>query len=1116
MIVCHHISDIKNFYRTKGADMGDFDDNNSNVERNGLYWKTELNKRMMDGNRLINIDQKLQKSMTIDKILDKIMLESYTYEINGKEVHVHDIDSLKGFFADKEHKGNPLFEFGRHPGQHLKIYALANGLTVEDLKELANNPNSDHSLGVTETLRGLRRNLMDIVGRCDTNAIEDMYVDFLRYADDKLIDPIISTTESLDNLENNIENIGVMAGSYSYMVQTLHYRSGDKEYTPENIQTLVGNIDAKLKAKGCNFTYDNMYSALDIGETIVQARLSSVGNILLNSGPDSRVGPACSFFGLIAYYTKLHQILGHGTGREMLPRLTTDIDEECTYIKNSVQSDSNKRINQMPLNYLKYYAHADEKIPEGVLPETYQVFDDNAIKLYDLTKEEYDVYKETGKIVQINTKDKIKTDVPMETIQEDAFFENIYDDHPVRDYVAPALTDYPEKPVFDAGNGPDTETVNAVNDFNSLLEKNFDTQWVMKNLENILFAGTTFAPDPDDPENLITVQGKEECTNMFKAFEGKPFDELGRSGNETSHLLAFCMAEGVEFDEIHDMFLNPGTAESQETMAKVEAAKKKLFEAGCCTDFETAIERTKDFYIKYCHKLAEAEQEFLNNGDCSRDAQLEFSSRFYNSQCILVQTLNVRDSGEGSVCKRIEDAVEKSFADEGLELTVAGLAKLPGRIFLLSQNLNYQKTYLDPSKPSLGATNGLTFSPNLECDRVLADDLSKNSKDLCTFAREALHERAYVNNLEDQYETEFSQSDIKSDPASFAHNINQYLLTKESAAQHEAQLKDQIGEPADTIGTLLAELNSWDSGLLRLRGSQNFSDIREAAEDIQETLSRMPRNLSEEDCVMLGEKFTKLFTATNTYLDGKKDVDINADTNAGHRKSIADKLRTFADSGKAYYHLREDRFITDRKVRMREHEQFLKENEKSAEAGELSNDVAVAVQHAANVKNVASKISPVYKNGDIAGIFADAETDYKFIAENLKNGTTPSENDLKEVYTRIFTSMLLSREVQPDGKLEGPFTNIIKTRGSDAIEKTISNLPLVDDYVKKGLTGFKDLIHNKPADLMQQIEHSTSMAVKEQQLAHNKENMLKGAMANSVQQDAKVVEQPKVNVPGAM
>lgn len=1059
--------------------MGEFDEKNSAGMPGKFFTSEVLSNRLFDGDRLIRIDKAVNETCkNVNKALDDILYEQSSYDLGeGRTVTISGKDDFVAFA--KGVQGRPFYELDRHPGTHFKVYALSQGITAEDLLKITEEPDSEESLSIVNRLRNLREGFIRMTGKPDLEGCQDMYVDFSKAVYDNYLEDILSCTVRLDNLEKNAKLCGVLGGEYSYIAQTLKYHADEPSRDSESTRAFIQGINDKLSERNSGYAFECMTNLLQLVESIGQSKLDIAGDVMKNSTINSPIARSNNYIALLTSFVRFNQLFENKPPKEFFPQMTFDFTHESNFIGELVKFDNKIKFSSLPDNFKKYYLHEGETVSDDYIKETYMIYD-SEFNIHTLTQEEYDTYKETNVLPKVPVNQPIKTNYKkdysagtgLDKIAEASRVEDdIFANYPVRDYVEPKLLPYPEPAEIEITDSTDLELFYATKDFNKLIAKKDDTLWVLKNLEEILYSGVTYAPDPEQPNQTITVLGKKECHEFFDAFKKKPFNELGRPGVESAHLLAFCAVEGIDFNDIRDMLLNPEKETSLETRERIEDAKIKLFEAGCCIDFETGMKRTEEFYVNYCKLLMDAEQEFIDSGDITKESIMDFNARFSSSQSILVQTLDITNDKPGSVCNRVETAVSEAFKAEGRNLTVNDIAKLPGRCQGLFQNIGKFNS-LDPDAPVLNANYGISFQESMEYARILRGELSEYPKNADIYARNALLDGQYFQRMEDEASFALDYYDVKANPGLFARTLNRYMRDNESAALAEAELRNQLGDPADTIGTLLNELMQWDSGLLRLRGSERFKNIREAATKIEKTLKSTGREFSEEDCAALGEQFTELLEATQVYLEGKRDVDINADTNAGHRKSIADKLNTFANIGKAYFHLKEDRFIYDRNQRRYSHEAFLAENRFKAMEGENSTLCAEANKRSDKLAEFLTGLAPESTPDELPEIIDNAENGYKLFAESVRTGTTPNPSELKEAYSNIFTALLVLSEQNPDKKLEGPITGFINERGADTIVNLVSELPIVSEYVQKGNDGFKNLLKEKPFEILTGVKQS--------------------------------------------
>lgn len=670
--------------------------------------------------------------------------------------------------------------------------------------------------------------------------------------------------------------------------------------------------------------------------------------------------------------------------------------------------------------------------------------------------------------------------------------ESVLDDYnamfPVREIVR--SNEFPSEPEPFEGECPegmDLEQKAMIDEYNAALYENKKSVWMRKCMQQILYEGTTFELDPSDPDSLITVTGEDECKKLIHAFTGHPFDEFSRPGNEVGHYIAFCEAEGLTADALMDMFRNPDSETSKHTRQLAEEAKKKLFEAGCCLDEDVAIDRVTDFYSSYLPKLTEAEAEFMKDGKCSVIDQAVFSRDWFDTACILHQTLGIHRTPPLESGLKIVNGVDERLSKINPNMTLGNCEKMASKIEMGTSDILYKTEYFSYDNAEKCMKDTHTFFNLLYGQRRMADDIAKYGPSIDTYLADSPMVHIYLNKGYNNVKY-LEAVDYLDDPEQklelYTREFNRSMLTPEKRSAQIQELSSQMGDPKSTLGTFMKELEACDSGFLKLRGSTAFKDMRKAVEKLGKVLDRMPEKPGEEQYKELGDMFAEVQQLSADYLKGKKGVDQNEASNAGRRKNIADKFNAFANIGKAFCHAKADEIEDRRLQKERSRDDFRRDNERNAAANEPSKkqwdakksaeartkaaadkkaraeakakadaeakvkaEEAAAARRKREMAEFAASAKRHEVNEDISAIF-DAEVDAMEKLSNDMDSNTLSMDEKTRLCAAVVASKIVHMEVKENGVISGPVSDTLRSVGKDVLIDNYSRMPFVKEYAK--------------------------------------------------------------------
>lgn len=184
-----------------------------------------------------------------------------TGDPNVGDLQIKDFNQLDGIF--KEHDNKPLHEIGRHivgPVTHFSLYAIANGVSVEEIGNYVKNPDSPEAKATKEKLVGLRDNYVKMVVTDNLDEYEKSYVSYIRNMK-KELPGIVEKCSDLKTVEKNAEYLAAMG-----VIQTLFLQDFPAGNKPEyaECQAFKKRLNETLQKQGEGVTVGTMYSALSI------------------------------------------------------------------------------------------------------------------------------------------------------------------------------------------------------------------------------------------------------------------------------------------------------------------------------------------------------------------------------------------------------------------------------------------------------------------------------------------------------------------------------------------------------------------------------------------------------------------------------------------------------------------------------------------------------------------------------------------------------------------------------------------------------------------------------------------------------------------------------------
>ena len=880
--------------------------------------KDKLLQRMIDTEPLEELAAEKAKYREIDNYFGSTLIGNHTYKINGEERKFADADAFARFA--REHQGKPFMELYRHPEQHFKVYALSKGVKPEELIRMIDEPNAEESKKLKNKIENMRDDFVKMCADENLEQVSQMYADFAEVTKE-YSSKILDGTKSIEAMTEKAGLCMVFGGCQSYIEQSLNIiYTRDME---PNTQSVIRMTNEKLQKKGSDVTFEDMMHLMVFNEIAFQVEpKKAIERLKKVTSAEDKVSTAFDVFSALA---RIDYITEHITAKEpaaVMKQITNEVLDDAASVSGVLSAENPAQgFDKIPERIRKYYLKEGEVLPEGELKtEDYKVInlDDKSVKEQLFDSRMKAPYEEARNKFAINKDDMLPTIDEGEEIP--------YEAYPVRKAV---ITPFPEEPKpfnEECPNNVGFEQKLMVDRFNSYIYESEKLKWMNNCLEQVMYEGTTFAPNPEEPEQKVTLQGMDECRTFLKRFIDKPFHELSRPGNQADHMKAFCMAEGVKADELYEMFTNPDSPNAKITRKKVEKARQNLFETACCMDEELATSKAVDFYEKYLKQMKQASEKFYTAGDFSDEAQLKYINEYSGSGSLLQQTLGISLNPPRKMGLEIVDRVNDRLKESGIDATMAEIEKLASKVEHTRQSFDTYSKYIPYDKPEaiMGMGN---YDSAFHSRKLLEEEAKEFGPSFDNYMKNAGDITQY-NIWKYNGDSYLDEHEIDKEPELAIKFINDSLYTKEERTEIKNNVYRQTGDLKETMKGFMEELKACDSGFLKLRGSGKFKDMRTAIDELNESIQSMSDNPSSEFYEALGEQFAEVQRLSSEYLKGKTDVDQKAQTNAGRRKNIADIFNTYSNIGKAFCQYKQDDLAARYAEHEKVHEAFTAKSEK--------------------------------------------------------------------------------------------------------------------------------------------------------------------------------------------
>ncbi len=191
----------------------------------------------------------------------------------------------------------------------------------------------------------------------------------------------------------------------------------------------------------------------------------------------------------------------------------------------------------------------------------------------------------------------------------------------------------------------------------------------------------------------VTFKDSDEARTFFQELQTTkpdspkfPLTEMGRPGNDDSHMRIFLYSKGVKPDEIVELMMNPDSEKSKDLAKKIEDYRQEYFDQVINRD----TEKIAKMYVDACKNLQDYGMEWLRQCNTLEKCVENYPmlTVFGGSMSCLYQTLNLGTTHR-EVDIELLDSIARQSKDSGLNFLAFQDAMLYPTNFLQKLNSTF-------------------------------------------------------------------------------------------------------------------------------------------------------------------------------------------------------------------------------------------------------------------------------------------------------------------------------------------------------------------------------------------------------------------------------------------